>query len=305
MSDALNSDRPSATSPTEAIAEHDLPYRNRFLVHHLFGKERGIPDDQIDCFERLSFETGPWPQFKLRYGLNPIRLSHTEPREGILRFLKNIPMLCFTDVPAKDSPIHAKEYGKFGLVFKSQFILDFIPHPVQYVWPIGTTADDRIKHHHKRIFEELNIFLSSLVVAEEKLHWQDFAQIMKFVLRSYSYYQPMMEAQGDARISKGYFYMAENEWRIVHHDQFEQFLMSSDDAARQTLIDAYYARSSHEHLSPYLKVKPYYVQTIFVPEERLIARVEKILKDRGIQPAPRVITFEQYCKGENASSGAV
>lgn len=290
-----STNRPSSTIPMYALLENKLPYRNSSLVHHLFSKERNNPEEQIRQFEKLSFEVTQGTHFKLRFGVNPIRLSEDDSTRGFLTLLKNIPMLCFTDVPAKDSLIHAKEYGCFGLVFSPQFIFDHLPKPVQYVWPIGTTGDHNVIEHHNKVFHELNLYFSALH-AHNRITPEDFANLQKFIVRLLSYYQPMMEIEGDDRISRGYLYMAENEWRIVHHDQSEELLNESNPDRLKALVKEFYARtitSSTGH-HPYLLLKPYHVQTIFVQDKQYITQVEDIILKKNIQCPPKVITFEEY-----------
>jgi hypothetical protein len=108
--------------------------------------------------------------------------------------IKNITRLCFTEIRLSQAQMHAKRYGKLGLGFSRDFIMDKGGRPVIYIpfkpKKYGRLLEDSIRNVYEKSTDHHDI--------NESSKW-----IMAHVKRMSN--------------EKGEDYYEEMEWRIVHH----------------------------------------------------------------------------------------
>ena len=116
-------------------------------------------------------------------------------KEDVIRKLKikNLTRLCFTEIRLSQAQMHAKRYGKLGLGFSRDFIMNKGGRPVIYI-PFKAAADSRLLEDSFR-----NVYSKSK--GQDDIH-KPFISIMTHIKRMSN--------------GKGEDYYEEMEWRIVH-----------------------------------------------------------------------------------------
>jgi hypothetical protein len=116
--------------------------------------------------------------------------------------IKNLPRLCFTEIKLSQASDHAKKYGKLGIGFSREFILQRGGRPVIYI-----------------AFEPKDGLLErSLAQALDKSKGND--EIHKPMISVHSFIKRMWEEKGEKRVE----HYDEMEWRIVrdNHPNYNQ-----------------------------------------------------------------------------------
>ena len=114
--------------------------------------------------------------------------------------IKNIIRLCFTEIRLSQAETHARRYGKLGIGFTREFIMDKGGRPVIYI-PFKGKADGRLLEDSIR-----NVYERS----------KDYAEINKSSKRIMAHVKRM--SNGRDEDSEDYEdYYEEMEWRLVYH----------------------------------------------------------------------------------------
>jgi len=159
---------------------------SKFLVHWTGGE---------DIEKRPK---GERPQLYVERLINDLQegLYAKTTEEDVIRRLKikNLTRLCFTEIRLSQAQMHAKRYGRLGLGFSRDFIMNKGGRPVIYI-PFEAEADSRLLEDSLR-----DVYNNSK--DRDDIH-KPFISIMAYVKRMSN--------------SKGEDYYEEMEWRIVHH----------------------------------------------------------------------------------------
>ena len=117
--------------------------------------------------------------------------------EDVIRYLKieNITRLCFTEIRLSQAQTHAERYGKLGLGFSRDFIMNKGGRPVIYI-PFDAPADSRL----------LEDSLKNILEKSKEYH--DIHRSSKWIM---THVKRMWNEKGED-------YYEEMEWRIVHRE---------------------------------------------------------------------------------------
>ncbi len=159
--------------------------------------------------------------------------------------IKNITRLCLTEIRLSQAQMHAERYGKLGLGFSRDFIMNKGGRPVIYI-PFEAAADSRLLEDSIRCVHEKSKDNNDI---HESSKW-----IMTHVKRMWN--------------EKGEDFYEEMEWRIVlhandrnirnvgngvHRLKFEPsdikvIIFPSEDTKRSSLEDDYIRKCLSDHL---------------------------------------------------------
>ena len=142
----------------------------------------------------------------LEKGLFAKRISEDSIRKWKI---KNLVRICFTEIRLSQAQTHAKRYGKLGIGFRRDFIMNKGGRPVIYI-PFDAKVDARLLEDSIRTVYERSYDNSEI---HRSAKW-----IMAHVKR--------MSNGKDAD------YYEEMEWRLVHDEKSTHFSSSESDVYR-------------------------------------------------------------------------
>jgi len=176
--------------PLPSVVMRTMGIHSKFLVHWTGKKDIEIyPDDNIRAqkyFERLK-----------DYYQNSLFLRRTT--EQTIRHLNidNLLRICFTQIRLSQAQTHADRYGKLGIGFKRDFIMNKGGRPVIY---IPFKADKCLLEDSIR-----NIYNNS----------NENQTIRSSIIWLFSYVKRMSDKNGD----ENYENYEEMEWRLVYDER--------------------------------------------------------------------------------------
>jgi hypothetical protein len=131
--------------------------------------------------------------------------------EDSIRYLKikDITRLCFTEIRLSQAKTHSDRYGKLGIGFSRDFIMNKGGRPVIYI-PFEPPAD--------------NYFLEASIgnVYEKAINNREIKESSKLILAH-------VKRMSDGNKND---YYEEMEWRIVHHANDKNIINTSNDIHR-------------------------------------------------------------------------
>jgi hypothetical protein len=159
--------------------------------------------------------------------------------------IKNITRLCFTEIRLSQAQMHADRYGKLGLGFSRDFIINKGGRPVIYI-PFKATADSRLLEDSIR-----NVF-------EKSKDHDDIHRSSKWIM---THVKRMSNGKCDD-------YYEEMEWRIVHRandkniknigngvhrlkfeaNDLKVIIFANEDTKQLSLKDDYIKKYLSEHM---------------------------------------------------------
>lgn len=140
-----------------------------------------------------------------------------------LRQVKDVVRLCFTEIKLSQVQTHASRYGKLGIGFNREFILQKGGRPVIYI-PYNSNEESRILENNL-----LNI-KDSISVLSKKLADQDsgLKELIDKMSNSLKWVKAYIKRMGERKAP--YIYLEEMEWRIVYDESDKHFSkLQSDD----------------------------------------------------------------------------
>jgi hypothetical protein len=233
------------------------------LTHFVAARLRSNEDAQYKTLQdilRSGLISSAPSQKGFGYGLSPLANDLGDSLSG--------PMVCFCDIPVEDLHVHSTKYGRFGLAFRKELLVQKGATPVFYVpndaptlpmlghiFHFDRPLEDRRKdwttpsrvmcgpHRRRDLFEVWKYAATQVArvrggpggqqsTAYEFMQgawWSDFLEFFSLYVFGYVKYMDVGLAEDDIRN----FYM-EREWRVLHEVRF-----TLDDVSRVLIPEAY------------------------------------------------------------------
>ena len=173
--------------------------------------------------------------------------------------IKNITRLCFTEIRLSQAQMHAERYGKLGLGFSRDFIMNKGGRPVIYI-PFEAPPDGRLLEDSIR-----NVFEKSKDSADKEEIHTSSKWIMTHVKRMCN--------------EKGEDFYEEMEWRLVHGSNNTPFTNKGNGVYR-------------------LKFEASDIKAIIFPNERIMqmSLKDEEIKKYFSKHMPNMATLEDCCQ---------
>lgn len=235
-------------------------YVSNELTHFVGSSRRGRPEAQYELLRdilRSGLLRKPGGE-GFGYALSPVADDLGESLSA--------PVVCFCDIPAHDLDIHTEKYGRFGIAFKKDFLVERGATPVFYVaktapsmplllnmfefdrpaadrgaakpaWPIARGRARRydLFEHWKRAQTNLIYHATSAQPQHSTYEfmqgpwWHDYLEFVTLYVFGYVKYMDVGLADDDPEN----FYM-EREWRVLDRVEFRL-----DDVVRVLLPESF------------------------------------------------------------------
>lgn len=227
--------------------------------------------------------------------------------------LKNIPFaivkakcICFTDLPLNLSEQHVKEYGKFGIGFKHEFIKDKGGNPAFYYDNVFSVSDGSNRGTFKGcLTDDIYKLMDLAVLFDDPDHSaKELAKIKEnpiiYKILKDNFANPLDQILANTTKigekedkEKEEIYYGEREWRILCWKLFSGELN-------------YTTKIVNEKEEPFLEFSLNDIRIIIIPQEDIRKNVISILEEKkrkedGNNPSeeiviPPVISYDEYLK---------
>jgi hypothetical protein len=184
--------------------------------------------------------------------------------------------VCFTDVPLNMMDGHVKNYGKFAIGFKKEFVKNSGGNPVLYFVDHTTINGLRgiISSNLKTI---LKFTVSNYKILKEDGSEYNSNELKDNLMQFLSHCKEIGDlgppSDGSERVDA---YFVEREWRIVRYNRHK-------DLEMLTTID-------EQH---YLKTTVDDIRTIIVPNKDIARMVIEYLQESGTKNIPIIIEYDE------------
>lgn len=198
-----------------------------------------------------------------RYVIEPLDYLRIEGLHKIA-----FPMTCFCDIPFSKASGHMSRYGRYGIAFDKQAIINKCNvQPIHYINPRSPLADD-----FKNAF-------SGYYRTEKKVHPED-RMLLDYLVSALMYMKPISgieETEGERR---PYVFQDECEWRFIPSANFPdslRLILAEHNATEKA--KNYYSQALLNHKETWLTFDWEDIRYIIVPDEAALKRIIGQIKE--------------------------